>query len=235
MNLAEVMDFLEKNGSEQIRKIFINHGAEGDLFGVKIGDMKPIQKTEKHKQSLALELFATRNSDAQYLAGLIADPKQFSETDFETWAKTATWHMISDYSVAWNLAENHNCMSICAKWIDDPDTKFQQTAWAAMGAYLGITPNEQIDIAYHESLIERIERTIHAAENRVKYGMNGYIIALGASIPELTERCKNAGATIGKVDVFMGATSCKVQDIVSYISKIEAAGKIGKKKKTAKC
>ena len=235
MTLAEVMHYLESKGSEQTRKTFANHGATGEMFGVKVGDMKPIQKKEQHNHSLALELFATQNSDAQYLAGLIADPKQFSESEIENWAETATWQMVSEYSVAWNLAEHPNCMEICSKWIDHSNVKLQQSAWAAMSAHLGITSNENIDSVYHLSLLERVEKTLHSAENRVKYCMNGYIIALGSAVPELTERCKKAGETIGKVEVFMGKTSCKVPDSKSYIEKIEAAGKIGNKKKTAKC
>lgn len=235
MTLTEVMDFLESKGSEQTRKIFTNHGAQGDFFGVKVGDMKPIQKKEKNNQSLALELFATGNSDAQYLAGLIADPKQFTEEDFERWGKAAIWYMISEYAVAWNLAESPKCIEICSKWITSSDEKLQASAWAALGAYLGITPDEHIDKNYHESLIEYVEQNIHSSANRVKYCMNGYIIALGGAVSELTDRCKKAGSKIGKVEVFMGATACKVPDSVSYIEKMEAVGRIGKKKKTAKC
>ena len=235
MNLIEVMTYLESKGSEQIRKIFMNHGAPENIFGVKVGDMKPIQKIEKTNHALAIELFDTCNSDAQYLAGLIADPKLFSKADFEKWLITAEWHMITDYAVAWNLAESPLCMEICSEWIQSSEEKRQECAWAAMSAYLGIVPDEKIDKVYHKSLIEQVEKKIHSAPNRVRYGMNNYIIALGGAVPEFTDRCKKAGDTIGIVEVFMGATSCKVPDIRTYIEKMEEKNRIGKKKKTAKC
>lgn len=229
------MGYLESKGSEQTRKIFSKHGAPENQFGVKVGDLKPIEKKEKNNHKLALELYATGNSDAQYLAGLIADPEKFSKDDFKNWALNAEWYMISEYAVAWNIAESQICMEVCTEWIDSKEVKLQEVAWAALGAYLGIVPNDQLDIEFHSKLIDRIEKSIHSESNRVKYCMNGYLIALGCAVPELTDKCKKAGAKIGKVDVFMGETACKVPEIVTYIEKVEKMNRIGKKKKNAKC
>ena len=45
----EVLIELEKLGSEQTKKIFVNHGAhDNQLFGVKVGDLKVLQKKIKH-------------------------------------------------------------------------------------------------------------------------------------------------------------------------------------------
>ena len=52
---------------------------KGDFFGVKVGDMKVIQKKIKHDHNLALELFDTRNADAMYFAGLISEPQKMSK------------------------------------------------------------------------------------------------------------------------------------------------------------
>ncbi|MEM9525876.1 MAG: sulfatase-like hydrolase/transferase [Bacteroidota bacterium] len=46
---------------------------------------------------------------------------------------------------------------------------------------------------------------------------------------------KATAKKIGKVDVEMGETSCKVPLATDYIVKIESAGRIGKKKKSTKC
>ena len=235
MNLNEVMDYLENKGSEQTRKVFRNHGAPDNFFGVKVGDMKPIQKKEKNNHALATALYATGNSDAQYLAGLIADSQALTKEQFTTWATEARWYMISEYAVAWNLAESPLCMEICKEWIDSSNENLQECAWAALGCHLGVTANDALDVDYLQSLLVRIEKEIHSAANRVKYCMNGFVIALGGAIPELTEECKALGDRIGKVEVFMGETSCKVPVIRPYIEKMEDKGRIGKKKKTAKC
>lgn len=235
MEFNEVMSYLESKGSDQTRKIFTKHGAPGDFYGVKVADLKVIQKKVKTNHTLATELFNTRNSDAQYLAGLIADPTAFTESDFEQWASKAGWYMISEYAVAWNLAESPLCIEICNKWIYGSDSKLQECAWAALSAHIVVTQNDSLDQTYLLSLTVKIENEIHQAENRVRYCMNGFIIALGSAFSELTDTCKKIGDRIGKVEVFMGETSCKVPVIRTYLDNIEDKGRIGKKKKTAKC
>ncbi len=235
MTVNEIMSFLESKGSEQTRKIYSKHGAPDGFYGVKVSDLKIIVKKVKKNHALALDLFETGNSDAMYLAGLIADSSQFTEETFLNWAKNAGWYMIAEYSVAWNLAESSLCMDICMKWIDSEDAFLQETAWAALGCRLSLIPNGSIDLGIQMNLLNRVEETIHSSLNRTKYCMNGFVIALGAAIPELTNRCKEVGDRIGKVNVTMGDTSCKVPMIRTYIEKVEARGSVGKKKKKLKC
>lgn len=235
MNLSEVMSYLESKGSEQTRKIYSKHGAPSNFFGVKVADLKPIFKKEKNNHSLALELYATGNSDAQYLAGLMADVSQFTKEDLTKWANEAGWYMISEYAVAWNIAESPFCMEICKEWIDSDNEKLQESAWAALGCHIGVTANEDLDLAFLKRLLPRIEKEIHSAPNRVRYCMNGFVIALGGGVPELTDLCKEVGDRIGKVEVQMGETSCKVPVVRPYLQNMEERGRIGKKKKTAKC
>ncbi len=235
MKFQEVMDFLESKGNEQTCRIYRKHGAPENMFGVKVSDLKIIKKKIKIDHQLAMQLYDTGNSDAMYFAGLIADSQQFSEKDFEKWARNSYWYMIAEYSVAWNLAESPLWMSICKKWIDSKDEILEEVAWGALGCGLGYVPNDDIDVEFHTTLLKRVEKEIHSSFNRTKYTMNNYVIALGGAIAELTELCKEVGERIGKVDVNVGDTACKVPLIKPYIEKIEARGSIGKKKKTLKC
>ncbi|HEU4632692.1 MAG TPA: DNA alkylation repair protein, partial [Flavisolibacter sp.] len=85
---------LKAMGNETIRRIFINHGAPANQYGVKVGDLKKIQKKIKKNYQLSLELFDTGISDAQYLAGLIADETKMTKRDLQHWADSANWYMI---------------------------------------------------------------------------------------------------------------------------------------------
>ena len=69
------------------------------MFGVKVGDLKAIAKKIKERQDLALELYDTGNSDAVYLAGMVANGALMTKKPLESWARKATWHMISGYTV----------------------------------------------------------------------------------------------------------------------------------------
>ena len=77
----EIMKDLEAFGNEQTKRTHSRHGATGNFFGVKVGDMKKIVKKVKKDHQLSLELYATGNGDAMYLAGLIADEKAISKED----------------------------------------------------------------------------------------------------------------------------------------------------------
>lgn len=235
MTLEEVMSQLEQLGSEQTRKTWRNHGAKGEIFGVKIGDMKVIQKKIKRDQALALELYKTGNSDAMYFAGLICDPKQMTKKQLQDWAKKANWSMLSEYTVAWAAAESLYGRELAMGWIDDKEEQVQAAGWNTYSGLLALKADEELDFEEIETLLDRIEKTIHTQAERTKFTMNGFVISVGTYVPGLNGKAKVTGAAIGKVSVNMGGTACKVPDAVSYIKKVEGMDRVGQKRKTVFC
>lgn len=65
--------------------------------------------------------------------------------------------------------------------------------------------------------------------------MNGFVISVGSYITPLTEKALKIGATVGKVNVEMGGTACKVPLAADYLQKNIEKGRVGKKRKTARC
>lgn len=233
--VKEVMDALEGMGSESTKKVFINHGCTAPFFGVKVADMKKILKHIKKNHALALELYDTGNADAQYLAGLATDSSQWTKKDLQHWANTASWHMVAEYSVAWNVAESGFCLELFEEWRNSENAVLQTIAWSSLSSYLLYEKREDIDPGYCEQLLQYVEQNIHQAENRVRYTMNGFVIALGGTEPAFFDRCQAAGKKIGKVEVMMGKTACKVPDIVPYLDNMKNRNRIGNRKKTVKC
>lgn len=235
MNKEQVMKELEKKGSESIRKIFQNHGANEPMYGVKIADLKVIQKKVKKDHELAMELFATGNYDAMYLAGLIADESKMSRKDIQQWAERSHSSGISEYTVAWVAAESDFGWELGMKWIDSPKEKIASAGWNTLAGVIAMKPDNELDIPAIRKLLQRIIKEIHSAPNRVRYTMNGFIIGVGGYIKELTKEAIETAKKVGDVYVDMGGTACKVPAASDYIKKMEAKGYIGKKKKTVKC
>lgn len=235
MTLQEVMSELEQMGTEQTRKTWLSHGARGAFFGVKIGDMKVIQKKIKHNHALALELYQTGNADAMYFAGLISEPKKMTKQELQDWARKATWSMLSEYTVAWAAAESNFGRELAMTWIDAKEEHMQAAGWNTYSSLLMLQKDEELDLKEIESLLERIGKSIHSQAERTKYTMNGFIIAVGGQVAALGAKAKAVAKAIGKVNVDMGGTACKVPDAIPYIEKIEKMGKVGKKKKTVFC
>ncbi len=235
MTTEQVMKELQKKGSEQIKKILLNHGIKEPLFGVKISDLKVIQKKVKINHELAMSLYNTGVYDAMYLAGLIADESKMSKKDIEQWAEKAPSSGISEYTVAWVAAESVHGWELGLKWIDSPKEKIATSGWNTLSGVIAMKPDNELDIATIKKLLQRIEKEIHSAPNRVRYSMNNFIITVGGYIKELTREAIEIAKKIGDVYVDLSGTACKVPGAVDYIKKMEAKGNIGKKKKTVKC
>ena len=229
------MKDLEKKGSDPIRKILKNHGANEPLYGVKVADLKVIQKKVKKDHQLAMELFSTGNYDAMYLAGLIADESKMSKKDIQQWAERSTSNGISEYTVAWVAAESDHGWELGMQWIDSPKENIASAGWNTLSGVIAMKPDNELDIATIKKLLQRIVKEIHGAPNRVRYTMNGFVIGVGGYIKELTKEAIETSKKVGDVYVDMGGTACKVPAASDYIKRMEAKGYIGRKKKTVKC
>ncbi len=229
------MAALEKLGNAQTKKTWTAHGASGDFFGVKIGDMKGIVKKIKGRQDLALDLYGTGNLDAMYLAGLVADGARMSKKELEGWAKAARWGMISEYTVPWVAAESPHAQELALKWMDAKDEKVAGAGWNTYSGIVSVRPDAELDLAEIEGLLKRVAKEIGKAPNRVKYCMNGFVIAVGGAVKPLLAKAKAAAKALGKVEVDMGDTACKVPPALATIEKIESMGRVGLKRKTMKC
>ncbi|MGJ8697362.1 MAG: DNA alkylation repair protein [Verrucomicrobiaceae bacterium] len=235
MTAKTVLAELKKLGNEQTKKTLMRHGAVEPIFGVKIGDMKALIKAGKNNHPLALELYATGNSDAQYLAGLIADKDAVTKAELNLWMKEAPWRLISNSAVAALAAESGHAVALAEKWIESKNELIASGGWSTLTHYISITPDEEVDAAACEGWLDRVVKEIHNERNEVKAAMNGYVISVGSYVPSLTKKAKAAAKKIGKVSVDQGATGCKTPDALSYIEKIEGMGRIGKKRKAARC
>jgi len=229
------MTELESYGEENIKKILLKHGVKEPFFGVKVEKLKIIQKRIKMDYKLSNELYFTNNADAMYLAGLIADDQKMTKEDLQAWAKAAVSHNINGYTVPWVAAGSQHGFEMAMEWIDSNEEHIAVIGWATLGGLVAIKPDDQLDIPAYKSLLNRVEKNIHTAKNRERYFMNGFVIAVGSYVKELTELASTVATKIGEVTVDMNGTACKVPDANLYIKKVADKNGIGKKKKTVKC
>jgi 3-methyladenine DNA glycosylase AlkD len=234
--VSKVMKSLKAKGSAQTKKTYERHGASGDLaFGVKVSDMKLIAKTIKGEQALALELFDTGNYDAMYLAGMVADGQKMTKKQLESWAKNASWQWISEYIVPWVTAESDHGRALALKWINAKKEHMASAGWSTYAGIVTTIPDEELDLAEIMSLLKRVEKDIGTAANRVRYTMNGFVIAVGAYVSPLSKQARATAKKLGKVSVDMGDTACKVPVALDYIIKVEKSGRAFKKRKAIRC
>jgi 3-methyladenine DNA glycosylase AlkD len=235
MTAADVVKQLKPLGGDSYRKILLNHGAREPVLGVKVEGLKKVRKRVKKDHRLALDLYDTGIYDAQYLAGLIADPAAMTKKDLRHWLAAANCATLCGTVVAWVAAESPHGRELALEWIDSNDETAAQTGWTTLAGLVSIKDDADLDPAELKRLLRRVERTIHQQPNLVRYAMNGFVIALGTYVAELTDLAVRAGERIGTVSVDMGNTACKVPYAPDYIEKARKRGVVGKKRATARC
>ena len=235
MTLKEVMKELESYGNEGTKRIFLNHGAPEPIFGVKVQDLKKIQKKVKKDHKLSLELYDTKNGDAMYLAGLIADESKITKAQLKKWAKNAKWYYNFEYTVPWVAADSSHGYDLALEWIESDKESIAACGWATLSNLVIVKSDDQLDLKHFKKLLTRAKKEVHNAKNRVRYTMNNFIIAVGSYVESLSPRAIEVADAIGVVDVEMGGTACKVPLASTYIRKTTDKGGVRKKKKTARC
>jgi 3-methyladenine DNA glycosylase AlkD len=235
MNLQTVMQELEVLGKERTKKIYISNGAHEPLFGVATGAMKPIAKKIKINQPLAEVLYATGNYDAMYFAGIIADPKAMTESDFDLWMDGAYFYMLSDFVVAVTLAEADIAQDVADKWIASGEELRMSAGWSCYCWLLG----NRLDVEFSESkianMLETIENTIHDSPERTKYAMNSFLYTVGISYKPLHEKALETSKAVGPVEYKRDKKKSSFLHAYETIQKEVDKGRLGFKRKYVRC
>ena len=235
MNVKEILEELKSLGNESTRKTLMKHGAREPIYGVRIGDMKPIQKRIKKNYQLSLDLYDTGVSEAMYLAGLIADETKMTKQDLQKWAENAYWAMISEYTVPWVAAESRYGWDMGLDWIESDLDHIQASGWATLSSLPTLISENHLDIKKYSELLDYVVKNIHNTPNRARYTMNAFVISVGGYITQLREKAIETAESNGKVYVDMEGTSCRVPDAASYIAKMIERNPVPKLKKTVRC
>jgi hypothetical protein len=232
---AVVMAELEGMGGPGYKRMMMaNYGVKEPYFGVKIGDMQTIRKRVKMDHQLALDLYATGNYDAMYLASLIAEDARMSKSDLQAWAEGAYGASLPG-AVASVAAGSPHGLALALKWIESKKPMIAVTGWSTLSSLVSIKPDEELEVAQLKTLLQRVQKEIHAAPDLVRYQMNMFVIAVGSFVAPLTEYALTVAGKIGPVSADLGNNSCAVFSASDYIKKVQERGTIGRKRKSAKC
>src|SRR5882672_11013935 len=132
MTANEILLELKSLGQASIKKVLLNHGVKEPFFGVKISDLKPIQKRIKTDYQLALDLYDTGNYDAMYLAGLIADDARMTKSDLQRWVRKAYGGALPGCTVSWVATGSPHGWELALEWIESKDDLVASAGWATL-------------------------------------------------------------------------------------------------------
>ncbi|MEP9405881.1 DNA alkylation repair protein [Peribacillus frigoritolerans] len=235
MNIEMVMQELEALGKERTKKMYISNGAHEPLFGVATGAMKPIVRKIKINQDLAEELYSTGNYDAMYFAGIIADPKAMTESDYDRWMDAAYFYMLSDYVVAVTLSESDIAQEVSDKWIASGEELRMSAGWSCYCWLLGNRKDVEFSESKISDMLDLVKHTIHDSPERTKSAMNNFLYTVGISYLPLHEKAVETAKAIGIVEVKRDKKKTSFLNAYESIQKEVGKGRLGFKRKHVRC
>ncbi|MED4695128.1 DNA alkylation repair protein [Peribacillus frigoritolerans] len=235
MNVEMVMQELEALGKERTKKMYISNGAHEPLFGVATGAMKPIVRKIKINQHLAEELYSTGNYDAMYFAGIIADPKAMTESDYDRWMDAAYFYMLSDYVVAVTLSESDIAQEVSDKWIASGEELRMSAGWSCYCWLLGNRKDVEFSESKISDMLDLVKNTIHESPERTKSAMNNFLSTVGISYLPLHEKAVETAKAIGIVEVKQDKKKSSFLNAYESIQKEVGRGRLGFKRKHVRC
>ena len=230
----EILEEIKPLGSESYKRILFTHGVKEPCYGVKISDLKKVEKRIKKDYRLALDLYETGVYEAMYLAGLIADDARMTKTDLQRWVKKADGPL-GGATVPWVASGSPHGRELALEWIDSKKDFIAAAGWTTLSCLVALKDDAELDLAELKALLKRVRQRIQREPDVVRYSMNTFVIAVGSYVRALTSVALETGEKIGPVTADLGNTQCQVPFAPDYIRKVEKRGAIGKKRKTVKC
>jgi 3-methyladenine DNA glycosylase AlkD len=216
VTFGEVMARLEEMGTAQNRKIYARHGVPEPMYGVSFASLETLARLIGVDQPLAERLWATGNHDAQVLATRVADPARFGRRDLDLWARALSSAVLTDAFSTLTSRTSHVRLKADG-WSRARGEWKGQAGWTLV-AYLARNETA-LDDEYFTERLRVIEGDIHDRPNRVRYAMNGALIAIGLRNPALEKEALATARRIGPVQVDHGETSCQTPDAAAWIAK----------------
>lgn len=235
MDFETVMKELEALGKERTKKIYLSNGAKEPLFGVAIGAMKPMAKKIGIDQPLAEELYASGNYDAMYFAGVIADPKAMTASDYDRWMDGAYFYMISDFIVSVTLSESDIAQEVSDSWIRSGEDLRMSAGYSCYCWLLGNRKDKEFEETKISRMLDQVKDTIHDAPRNAKASMSNFLYTVGISYIPMHEKALRISEELGTLvlnpDKKKSSTATPAEDIRKVLDK----GKLGFKRRYVRC
>ena len=152
MTAKEILEEIKPLGTESYKRTLLNHGIKEPFYGVKIEDLKKIQKRVKKDYQLALDLYDTGVYDAMYLAGLIADDPKMTKKDLKRWLDKAACPALCQFAIPWVAAESNHGHELALEWIESKKEDVATAGWATLSGLVALKDDDDLDLDEIEQL-----------------------------------------------------------------------------------
>jgi len=132
-------------------------------------------------------------------------------------------------------SEHPEGFALAVKWTKSKDEQVLRAGWATLGAIAATRPDADLPVAEYGRLLDRVVKEMPKAPDGARYSMNNFVIMLGTYVAPLGAKAIATARKLGKVDIDMGDTECRVPEAESYIIKCRRGAAVAPKRKTMRC
>ncbi len=203
MDFKDIYNELEKCGTDEVIKDYINKGAKGSIFGVCSDDLLKIKgkivssngkKGVNH--SIAKKLWDTRNLDARMLACMIADPALMTRNEAYKWIIRINYFTIADL-FAELIAKTSFGVDVMYFWIQSQDEYVKRIGYIIL-KYLAANDKNHSDL-FFGAFVQKLKQEILISPNRAKEAMYKCMVAIGSRNEKLRDLILSASKDLGAI------------------------------------
>lgn len=184
---------LEALGDEKVRARNKKHGAEGQQYGVQLGDIRKVAAKVKPDLKLAKALWKTGNFDARLLAVLLVKAKELSCDELDAMVREASAAQLADWLNAYVVRAHPQKESLRVAWMEDTDPWAARAGWGLTSERIGKSP-DGLDL---KALLKRLESEMADAPAPTQWTMNFCLAGIGIHFPEHRKRAVAIGEKLG--------------------------------------
>ena len=100
-----------------------------------------------------------------------------TKRDLQRWAEKAC-EPLSGCIVPWVAAGSPHAREIALEWIESGKDLIAAAGWATLSGLVALKEDADLDLAELKRLLQRVQQKMHTAPDKVRYAMNGFVIAV---------------------------------------------------------
>lgn len=226
MTVKDVLSTLKSLSNEKMFAHNARNGAGKNQFGVKLGDIRNLANQIKTDHELGLELWNTKNIEAQLLSTLILKPKALSAKQLDDMVKSIEFVQVADWVNAYLLKDHPECSALREEWMNSDNVWAARSGWSLTAGKL-VRDYEDLDI---NGLLNRIESEMPKAAREVQWTMNTALAQIGIHHPSHRKRSIEIGEKLGVFRDYPVSKGCTSPFAPIWISEMVKRQKSTQKK-----
>ncbi|MBU3090349.1 DNA alkylation repair protein [Clostridium gasigenes] len=223
MTKNEIFAKFNDLGNEKRKEMYIKNGASENTYGVLLGELRKLAKKLGKNNKLALELWNSGNTDAQWLACMMFEVEKLSLDEVRSMVSQLTYVDIIDKFISEVLCNSQYVDILMKEWANSTKDNLGRAGWKLIVHKISTGKLSDADL---EDILANIETELQTANPGKQWAMNHALCQIGITYPQFTERCISIGETLGVYKNLKVAKGCTSAYAPNWI----AAG-IAKRKK----